>query len=234
MDEEGIFFLSKWKYGVVIFDIKTKKRIDLLKKLAGKKHLDIQVLCGASEMVKVRMVAYKLSDAQTAEKIRKAKQDRNRRTNHKADFYFLLGYVIFITNVEKDTWAWEKVTEAYRVRWNVEILFKSWKSGLDIKKMIPDAKLHTNGVESVLYLMMLYIAWFQLLVYAPLYWFCYERGIYLSIIKVAKWMSDNIMRCISKPITNSIKREIAYYCCYETRLRTNASQHLDLFFEDLT
>jgi len=64
-----------------------------------------------------------------------------------------------------------------------------WKSGLNIERMIPDARIYTERVESVPYLLLLYIVWFQMLVYLPLK-LCDERGI--SVIQAAKWMSANI------------------------------------------
>jgi hypothetical protein len=233
MDEDGIFFLSRWKNKVILYNAQTEKEIDLTKLLKGKAYLDIPVLCGRDEMVKVRLVAMKLSPAQAAERIRKAKRDGKKKTNHDERYYALLGYVIFITNVSDDIWNYKQVAIAYRVRWNIEILFKSWKSGLNIEQMIPEAQIHTERVEGVLYLLLLYIAWFQLLVYAPLRWVLHEKGKCLSIIKAAKWLIANTDRWMNGEITLAMKREISYYCCYESRLRTNATERLELFFKEL-
>jgi hypothetical protein len=234
MDEDGVFFLSRWKNKVILCNAQTGKEIDLPKLLRGKTYLDISVLCGRDERLKVRLVAIKLSQAQTAERIRKAKKDGKRKTNHDERYYALLGYVIFITNVNDDVWNYKQVALAYRVRWNIEILFKSWKSGLNIDKMIPETQIHTERIESILYLLLLYIAWFQLLVYAPLRWALHNKGRCLSIIKAAKWMIANTGRWINGEITLSMHREISYYCCYESRLRANATERLEIFFKELT
>lgn len=61
----------------------------------------------------------------------------------------------------------EQVAEAYRIRWNIEIVFKSCKSGLNIKQVIPADTVHTYRVESILYMLSLYILWFQKLIYKP-------------------------------------------------------------------
>jgi hypothetical protein len=100
-----------------------------------------------------------------------------------------------------------------------------------MERMIPDATVHTQRVESVLYLMLLYIAWFHLLVYTPLRWSCQEQGKFLSIIQAAKWMLANTMRWMSTEITNAMRKEILYYCCYDTRQRVNATEHLNQFWE---
>ena len=234
MNEEGIFFLSRWKYKVLLFNIQTGDEIDLLKQLKGKSYLDIQVLCGRQEQVKLRVVAIKLPPAQAEERRRKAKKDGKKKTNHSQEYYALLGYLIFITNVEEKIWNHQQVAQAYRIRWNVEILFKSWKSGLHIERMIPAAKIHTDRIESILYLLLLYIAWFQLLVYAPLCWRCRETGKCLSLIQAAKWMLTNTMRWLSGELTAKMEKEILYYCCYDTRRKHNAINRLEHFTKPLT
>ncbi len=231
MTNDGIFFLSKWMYKVALYEVQTGKQINLLQMLKRRSHLDIQVLCGSREKVKVRLVAVKLNATQTAERIRKARKNQSKRTKYGEEYIALLGYVIFITNVDEKIWDCQKVAEAYRVRWNIEILFKSWKSGLNIERMIPDARIYTERVESVLYLLLLYIAWFQMLVYVPLS-LCNKNGI--SVIQVAKWMSVNITYWLSDGITSRMKKEIRYYCSYDTRQRPNAINRLEQFYMPLT
>jgi hypothetical protein len=206
--------------------------ICLPKLLAGKNILDITVLCGNEDRLQVRLVAIKLDEGQTAERIRKAKNDRDKRLNHSSDYYFLLGYVIFITNVGEDIWQAAQVALAYRCRWNIEILFKSWKSGLRAGGHIPQAKVNTNRVESYLYMMLLYLSWFHLLVFNPLRWAVYaETGRHLSIIKTALWATNHIdwffTGCSQKMI-----RDIKYHCLYDRRKdRDNAMQKLDVFLK---
>jgi len=105
---------------------------------------------------------------------------------------------------------------------------------LKVERMIPEAQTHTIRVESILYLLLLYISWFQLLVYAPFFRLFHEKGKYLSIIKAAKWMITNTDRWMSGKVTLGMEREILYFCCYESRLRINTTQRLELFFNDLT
>jgi Transposase DDE domain len=138
--------------------------------------------------------------------------------------------VIFITNVGQEVWKYEQVAEVYRVRWNVEILFKSWKSGICIERMIPDTQIHTLRVEGVLYLMLIYIAWFQMLIYAPLLW-GHEKS--LSLIKAAKWASANV-HWLFEGVSSDAKKNLLYYCCYDTRRRTNATERLAQLFRGLT
>ena len=234
MNDARIYFLSRWRNAVVLYDATNGQEINLRSLLRGKAYVDMEVLCGRAEKVKVRLVAIKLTDAQANERRRKARADRHRSANHNKTYYYLLGYCIFITNVQQDIWDYRQVAEAYGVRWQVEILFKSWKSGFRIERLIPEARTNTERVESILYLLLLYIAWYQELVYDKVRRYASEKkkeG--LSMIKVAMWAISNTMIWISNKLSVYLKKEILYYCCYDTRCRYNSVKQLEHFFEPL-
>jgi hypothetical protein len=227
MQDEGIFFLSRFRYKVGLYDPQSGAPLDLLKLLKTRKWVDCHVLLGEKKL-KVRLVAIKLTPAQAETRRRKARQNRNKRVNYRKDYYDLLDYIIFITNVERTIWNYREVAAAYRVRWNIEILFKSWKSGFNIETLIPEARINTERVESILYLMLIYIAWFQLLVYMPMR-LCLQEHKTLSVIKMAKLIKQHTLDWVYG-ISKSLKKAINYYCCYDTRHdRVNAGAHLQQF-----
>ena len=194
----------------------------------------MKVLCGNTEKVPVRLVAIRLPPEQAAERKRKARIDRDKRLNHSKEYYCLLGYVVFITNVDKQTWNHTQVSEAYRLRWNIEIIFKSWKNGSGIETIIPGARTHTERIEGLLYLMLLYIAWFHMKVYAPLHRYVQTKGKQLSIIKLATWVKPDLPTWIHGDIATRAKKEMVQYCCYEKRTdRLNAVQRLEQFNQHL-
>ena len=233
LTKANIFYLSRLKHGVYLFSV-SGEAICLRKLLSGKNMLDIKVLCGSKERLPVRLVAIKLDEQQTAERIRKAKNDRDKRLNHSSDYYFRLGYVIFITNVGKDTWQTEQVAQAYRCRWNIEILFKSWKSGLRVHTLIPQARVNADRVESYLYMMMLYVSWFHLMIFTPLRWAVFkDSGRHLSIIKAAVWAINNI-NWFFTGCSQAMKREITYYCMYDKRKKRQNAMEKVLPFVQLS
>jgi hypothetical protein len=235
MQAAGIYFLSRCRYDISFYDVSSGKALHLLKLLKEKTWMDCPVLCGAQKL-HVRLVAIKLTETQAAQRRRKAKQDRDKRCNHSKDYYKLLGYVIFITNVENTVWNYRQAAEAYRVRWNIEIVFKSWKSGFHIQHLIPEARSNTERIESILYLLLVYITWFQLLVFIPLQWGLREQHRkHLSIIQAAKLLKGNVICRGDGDLSKSMKRLIAYYCCYDTRHdRINMAMRLEQFFLSLT
>jgi hypothetical protein len=229
LKQEGVYFLSRLKYNAYLFDIDTGHRINLLKYLAGEEYLDIDIICGKEQPLKVRLVAVKISAQQAAERRRKAKKDKQKGINHSKEYYGLLDYALFITTVERDRWDFKQVAEAYRIRWNIEILFKSWKTGLSLEALIPPAKVKTERVESVLYLALIYITLFQTIIWNPLRWLALKIKRELSIIKTTRWALNNPLCWIHNGLTPQMKKEIFFQCCYETRARTNATQHLAQF-----
>ncbi len=104
------------------------------------------------------------------------------------------------------------------------------KSGFGIETMIPEVRTHTERIEGILYLMLLYIAWFHMKVFAPLYRYVQTKGKQLSIIKLATWVKPDLLTWIHGDITTRVKKEIVQYCCYEKRTdRLNAVQRLEQF-----
>jgi len=181
------------------------------------------------------MIAIKLSPEQVNSRVRKARKNRDKRITYSKEYYQLLNYIIFITNVDEKVWDYKQVAQAYRVRWNIEILFKSWKSGFHIQDMLPEARKHTERVESVLYLMLIYITWFQILIYIPLRWDKKTFGKQLSILKLATLVNSNLITYLTDTIDLKTKKEIVYHCCYDKRLdRLNASERLEKFFLPLS
>jgi len=234
MSQESIYFLSRLKFGISLYDAESKEPLNLLKLLKGKSHLSLWVLCGRNKTTKARLVAIKLSEEQAAERKRRAKHNRDKRLNHTQEYYKLLNYVIFITNVTEDIWDEHQVANAYRVRWNIEIIFKSWKSGLNIKHLIPQDIKHTERIESILYLMMLYVLWFQMLVYIPLKLYAEKHKYQISIIKLSKNLLVKLNNWITNKISNADKKTLAIQCCYEIQHdRTNAAQRFEQVFGNL-
>ncbi len=227
MEENGIFYISRLKFGIHIFNPKTKAQLSLVSILKNKSCVDIPILCGKKDKVAMRLIAIKLCPKQVKERIRKAKKDRDKRLNHSTEYYYCLGYSIFITNIKKEKCDTKQIAELYGVRWQIEIMFKSWKSGVGIEKTIPEAECKTERIESMLYMIMLYIAWYEQKIVAPL--MLIEEGDELadiSQIKLSNQIKINVEYYLTNELSRKKIRELQYFCKYEKRKRTNARQRL--------
>lgn len=234
MTQKGIYFLSRLQYGISLFEAESQRPINLLQLLKGKSSVNLWVLCGKNKITKVRLVAIRLSKEQAAERKRKAKQNRDKRLNHSQEYYDLLDYVIFITNVSEDIWKEHQVANVYRIRWNIEIIFKSWKSGFKIKELIPKDIKRTERIESILYLIMLYLIWFQKLIYIPLKLYADKHNYQISIIKLSKTRLAKSNIWITNKVNNTDIKKLVLQCLYDIRHdRINAAQRFEQIFEVL-
>jgi hypothetical protein len=107
--------------------------------------LDKAIFLGARERVAARLIAARVPEAIVNERRRTARQVAKKRGYTPSQAHLaLLAWNLFITNVPGTVWTPETVCKAYSLRWQVELGFKSWKSGLQL------ATLTTKTRESTL------------------------------------------------------------------------------------
>jgi hypothetical protein len=160
MIEKGIYFLSLWQPSVSILDAKTKGKIDLaafLRTISGNL-VDMPILLGATNQLKVRFVALRLPQKIAESKRRKARENAKGQTNHSDAYYELLGWNLFVTNVPVSIWSILQISFAYRVRWRIETIFKCWKSLFNFKEFCAKTELIPERVEMSIYLILLLYA----------------------------------------------------------------------------
>lgn len=224
-----ISFVSRLKYGVKLYDERSGKELSIAKLLNKKTVTDCKVLMGKENSCVVRLVAIKLDDQVKESRIRKAKQDRDKRCNHSKEYYHLLGYVIFITNIDKTDWNAKEISQAYRSRWNIEILFKCWKSNFHTQKNLPQKATRKSSVEALLYLTMLFLVWFQR---CYVKWIINESDHEISVRKVAAYLISHIELILDMSLSTGQVKTILHHCKHESRVKkSNAAKLIDdLYF----
>lgn len=131
------YFLSRLPASVCVYLRKEDKNpIDLSKHFntyfVHDSMIDIEVYITAAR-IPVRLVAYRVPEEIAA--IRRMKANRNaqkRGRNMTEASRNRLDFSLFITNVSKSIWKPEIVGTIYTIRWQVELIFKEWKSSLNI------------------------------------------------------------------------------------------------------
>ncbi len=129
LDEEGVYWLSRVQARTAVFD-KTGRRWELAQLLEaqGADEVDLQVELGREERLPCRLLAQRVPDQLAQERRRKIRAEARRRgqTPSRARLQ-LADWTILVTNGPQ---AWLGLAEAlvlYRVRWQIELLFKLWK-----------------------------------------------------------------------------------------------------------
>lgn len=231
------FFLSRYRYGVNIYDAKTGKQISL-SEILKQDIVDIEVLIGASERLKCRLVAVKLPVHIAAERRRKAKNNRDKRLNHNKEYMESLSWSIFVTNIDKQVWSPEKIIKAYRIRWHIEIIFKGWKSHFNIVALVPEPpktnrssekylELYKHRIDSVIYMMLIFIIMFQVHIYTNLVFKIFlKHKKLISLLKLCSYIAAHKERIFACEAIDELEKEIAYYTTFEKRRKRN--NHLEM------
>jgi hypothetical protein len=159
--DKGIFFISRLKPRSTFVDPETGNSINLLATLRKTKKLDQFVIMGAKNSVPVRLVAIALPQSVANERRRKARLRRDKRNNYSKEYYALLSWQILITNVDPDILSAKDLSDIYGLRWQIEIVFKTWKSYLDFESISQNAS--AVQVEALIYARLIYAVLFHVI-----------------------------------------------------------------------
>lgn len=128
-NQNGVYWISRLKVDIATLDL-DKQRFDLVELLRGHngRSLEKEIIVGLKNQVKVRLVTLRAPKKIAAERRRKLRETciRKGRTVRKRSLE-LCDWALFITNIPKDLVAAEEIMTLYRVRWQIEILFRCWK-----------------------------------------------------------------------------------------------------------
>ena len=103
------------------------------------------IFLGVREPVAARLIAARMPEAIANERRRRARKVAKKRGYTPSHAHLtLLAWNLFITNVPGTVWTPETICKAYPLRWQVELIFKSWKSYLHL------ATLRTKKAETTL------------------------------------------------------------------------------------
>ncbi|MCC7524282.1 MAG: transposase [Chitinophagaceae bacterium] len=209
-------FLSRLKYGITLSD-RNGNPIELKKLLKQKHGVDRWVYIGKEKKVWVRLVMIPLPADQVAGKMRKAKKDRDARLNHSKEYYQWLRFNVYITSVDKDVWTLRQVHEAYKVRWQIEIIFKSWKSGFNLQHILHEGCTNEHRVRVAIFLLLLFMVLFMQKIYVR-YKNIIERTTdkKVSLLKLSIYAGSHIKEIIAIP-DKLLKEIIMLHCCYDKR-----------------
>jgi hypothetical protein len=105
-----------------------------------------QAICiGATEQVTSRLVAVRMPEAVVNTRRRLARKNARKKGSTPSQAHLtLLAWNLCITNVPPTIWATATVPKVYPIRWQIELIFKSWKSYLHL------ATLTTTKEDSTL------------------------------------------------------------------------------------
>src|SRR5664279_1567031 len=168
-----------------------------------------RVFIGGKEKIPVRLVIELLPESVYEQRLRKTVKIQNKKGYQTSEEYkFLSRFNLFITNVPEELLPTEAISTLYRIRWQIELIFKIWKSVIGIH--------HTHKMRYKRWLCLLY---FKLLIMI-INWniimtkrnHVYKwKGKLLSLNKCFKTIFDNCRR-LRDAIKLGSKGIVKYVC----------------------
>lgn len=141
------YFISRYKSGVNVYmdkgSDKPLKIGEYLKVVYDKRPnqiIEMNVYLGAAKLA-VRLIAYKVPPEMANQRRRKARREaacQGFTCSHER--LALCDFVILITNIPNDLIEAKIIGTFYRIRWTIELIFKVWKSQLNLQKSLAARK----------------------------------------------------------------------------------------------
>jgi hypothetical protein len=140
ISNKGAFFISRLRPKTIVYEMKNGVMQQLNFKVLYermRKHqlprIEKDVFIGNEPKIPVRLIMELLPDEIYEQRIRKSNADHKRKGRNTSEkFKFLSRFNFIITNVPKDVLPTDVVPALYRIRWQIELIFKIWKSIIGI------------------------------------------------------------------------------------------------------
>jgi Transposase DDE domain len=228
LQERGVKFLSRLKINAGLFDL-AGRPLDLVRLLRGRVTLDREVLLGSRERLRVRLVALKVSEAEANRRRRLARRNHGYQPTQK--YRFLLGWNIYVTNVDAHTWSTREVGRVYGLRYRIETTFRAWKQHFKIEDVPAGSPAQ---VEVLLYARLLFITLFEVHYLAGWdYRIQKQARPPISHLKLAAlmplYLPLELLRQLQPRVEEALEKQVPYHCTYERRRkRKNFVERLQL------
>jgi len=135
IEQQKAYFVSRYQSQTALYVPDDDQRIELVKWLRTRKctAVEREVLLGGRVKLPVRLVARQVSQTRADARRRQAKKKAKRQGKTcSADYLYLLGWDILVTNLSSDNWSLSQVFDLYGIRFQIEWMFRIWKTNLGI------------------------------------------------------------------------------------------------------
>ena len=232
----GAWYLSRLSKGVAVY-LEAHAQAEALGLVAYcQKHypdddvIDLAVYLG-QERVPCRLLAYRLPQKVVEERRRKALEEARKRGRTLTQEYLKwLTYGFYITNVTQEVWSAKVVRIVYGLRWQVELMFKNWKSLLKIHIL---KGTRPERIKCILYGRLITITMMTLIAsYASWYAEDYLQR-ELSIPKLINWLkrkgrfAQAMHVGTLEALCNDLRRALPKVLCKQNRKRRTSRQLLE-------
>ena len=225
ISSKGAFFISRLGSKTNVFEMKNKKlqRLDFKALYYEMKRHELSmvykdVFIGTKAKIPVRLAIELMPDAVYEQRMRKTCKIHKKKGYQTSEEYkFMSRFNLFITNVPKEMLPDEVVSVLYRMRWQIELIFKIWKSVIGIH--------HTRKMKYKRWLCLLHFKLLLMIVnwniiMAHRNHLYKKKGKLLSLNKCFKTLFDNSYR-LRDALKLGLKGIAKFVCWVEKTLTEN-------------
>lgn len=150
----GAFFITRFYFRTSVFD-EQGHPIDLLRLLRQEGCLNRWVRVGKKEALLVRLVAMPVPQSVADQRRRKARAHLANRCQLSKEYLAMQGWTIYLTNVPASLLSPKQIAALYGQRWQIEIIFKAWKSYFQLETI--SSGMSAAQLEVLIYSKLLFI-----------------------------------------------------------------------------
>jgi hypothetical protein len=197
IQQAGAYYISKLNYKTTVYEIEEDqqmKELDFGKlyrdmKLDGIIRMEKQVLVGKDDRIPMRLIIELMPDQIYEQRVSKVKA-YNHKKGHQTSAKYIerARFNLFVSNVDPKILTSQTIPLFYKLRWQIELIFKVWKSTFGIHAT---RKMKLERFLCLLYskLLLIMVNWEIIIVYRNnIYSTC---GKWLSIDKCFKTLKNN-------------------------------------------
>ena len=187
MIDKNSYFISKLNTQVTVFEINNncfeKLNFKTIKQRFNTKcsQIELGVYIGAETKIPVRLILEPVHEDIYEQRMRKAKKEAHKNGYQVSDEYAARQrFNCYITNISKDKLNTVSIRHIYRLRWQIELIFKVWKSTYKIET--------TQQMKYARWMTLFYARMFLMLIHWQFY----------NVVKQCKYKIENKLLSISK------------------------------------
>jgi hypothetical protein len=214
INKAGAFFISRLNVTIIVYEMKDDKLVEIdfvkLKKTMKEgniKRLEKHVYVGKKDKLPVRMIIELMPDEIINKRLKNKNTFNKKKGTQTSDNYKTRAcFNLYIANIEDTVLNADAIVKIYKIRWQVELIFKAWKSIFGIDNNNP-MKYERLICTLNMRLLLILINW-DLFMYKRLQ--LYEKtGKLLSINKCFKTLHES-SKDLKDILTNNCKKLITW------------------------
>lgn len=172
-DKNNAFFISRLNMCTILYNVDTGDLISfgkLYKEMLQKKlgSIEFMALVSQGKKAKLRVILSIMPEEEYQKRLRNTNKKNKEKGHTTSDNYKERArFNIFITNVPEDMLTEDEILSLYKLRWQIELTFKIWKSICAINKL--------QGMKYERYVCLLMAKLILIVIRLQLYWNIYAH-----------------------------------------------------------